>query len=91
MKQVLSLIDKELTRAEAVVKAANGNRKLHGPTTDHHRGQAFALEKVKFWIEQSESYPEGPTEVHKIVTIRIPWKTVAFVTILLMIFATKTF
>jgi len=86
LNEVLLLIDSELTRAEAVVKAANGNIKLHGPTTDHHRGQVFALTKVKHYIGQIESYPAGPLEIEKTVRVHVSWRTIVFAAIALAIF-----
>ena len=64
----------DLARAEAVVHAASGTKKLHEPTIDIHRGQVLALKKALFLLEMEKVHPPGPSNITKDYTVTVSWR-----------------
>jgi len=70
-------LQQDLARAEAVILAANGKKRLHGPTVDNFRGQAIAYKRALALLEMEKITPPGPVEIHRTYTINIPGIVVA--------------
>ncbi|MCV0439868.1 MAG: hypothetical protein K5880_14810 [Hydrogenophaga sp.] len=70
-KAIFRQLESDLMRAEAVVQAASGSRKLHEPTVDIHRGQAIALKKALYLLETN---PPRPIEIIKDHTVTVSWR-----------------
>jgi hypothetical protein len=67
-------LESDLARAEAVVHAASGSKKLHEPTIDIHRGQVLALKKALFLLEMQTVHPPGPSNITKDYTVTVSWR-----------------
>jgi hypothetical protein len=48
----------EQARCEAVILASGGDRKLHQPTVDLHRGALMMLQKTMAMLDNSENMPD---------------------------------
>lgn len=73
-----NILQSDLARAEAVAhEAKHGRKKLHGPTVHNFEGQAIALKRALALLDMEQITPPGPVEIHKQVTITIPWSVLA--------------
>lgn len=70
-------LEQDLARAEAVILADEGTKKLHGPTVDNFRGQALAYKRALALLEMEKITPPGPVEIHRTYTVNIPGIVVA--------------
>lgn len=66
------LLQLDLARAEAAVAGSK-----HKPTTDNFAGQALAYKRTLALLEMEKITPPGPVEIHRELTITIPWKVLA--------------
>lgn len=73
-KAIFRQLESDLARAEAVVHAASGSRKLHEPTVDIHRGQILALKKALALLEIQQTNPPGPINITKDYTVTVSWR-----------------
>ena len=75
MSNLSNYLESELARAEAVViDADKGDKKLHEPTVENHRGQVLALKKALFYAESEETVlHHRPVEVVSYVSLSWSW------------------
>lgn len=73
-----NILESDLARAEAIVhESQHGKKKLHGPTVHNFEGQRIAIRRALALLEMERITPPGPVEIHKQITITIPWSVLA--------------
>lgn len=73
------ILEIELARAEAVIRASESDTKQsHAPTLEHHKGQAFAFRKAIHFLANSQVILRKPLEIVRTTYLEISWSVVVF-------------